>query len=338
MPVKFHSIPMPNTYLRQFFRFLGSHEDFLNNTSETFATLSKLGGGNSFKDYCQFFRNAKAVLDNPAIGLKLGQVNQLSNMHGPLSTAIYNCETLYECFELMYHYVSLRVPFITLQWLEDNERVGLRIIFKEKIDDIHPSLTETLMHAMTSIVSMMSRNENNLGTLELDYCAPEYVQDYYQAFPVSIISFEQPNIQFYIPKTMCHYRTVTEPDPIIKKTAIARCEELLKGAVTCMTTSEKTLQLFAENPGKIWSQVDISRQLNISTRTLQRRLKDEGPSYQELQKRWLMNEAKELLSDNRLAVESVGLLLGYSDVSSFRRAVRQWYGVSPQALRIQIKN
>jgi AraC-like DNA-binding protein len=66
---------------------------------------------------------------------------------------------------------------------------------------------------------------------------------------------------------------------------------------------------------------------------LQRRLRDESTSYQGALIEFRRDAAPALLRDGRLAVSEVAFLLGYEDPSSFQRAFRQAFGVSPRDFR-----
>lgn len=327
----------PNTYLRQFFRYLGSRECLLNNTAETATTLAELGGTHSFQDYCQFLRNAREEFNDPAIGLRLGRINQLSSMHGPVGTAIYNSSTLYDCLEILHRYGHLRYSVIELHWVENDEIVGLEVTFKEDTGDMHPSATEILLLAIIGMIAMVSRHDIQLCSLELNYPAPSYFRDYQQAFRVSSIQFSRPATRILIPKHTAIHATDTDFDPQLRASAIERCEELLKGSSQGTTTSAIVTQLFTDNPGQLWSLTTIAKHLNMSPSTLQRRLKEENIRFQQLQSAWLMTEARHLLSDQTLSIEIVALLLGYSDVSTFRQACNRWYGIPPNDLRRQLK-
>ena len=124
-----------------------------------------------------------------------------------------------------------------------------------------------------------------------------------------------------------------DPDPLLRAAAIERCEELLRGALDSNSTRERVTQIFADNPGHLWTLKAMARHLNMSERTLQRRLTEEGARYRQLHNEWLMGEARKLLREKNLSIESISQLLGYSDVSNFRQAFRRWYGVSPMAYR-----
>ncbi|MDH3889417.1 MAG: AraC family transcriptional regulator [Gammaproteobacteria bacterium] len=68
----------------------------------------------------------------------------------------------------------------------------------------------------------------------------------------------------------------------------------------------------------------------LSTRTLQRRLADEGWSYRELLNEVRFEAAVDLMQDTDYAISDIASLLGYSDPSHFARAFRRMAGVSPR--------
>ena len=76
----------------------------------------------------------------------------------------------------------------------------------------------------------------------------------------------------------------------------------------------------------------LASQLNLSPRTLRRRLAQSNTSLQEVRQRALNARAKRLLSQDHLACE-VAEELDYSDERSFRRAFIRWNGISPSKFR-----
>jgi len=73
--------------------------------------------------------------------------------------------------------------------------------------------------------------------------------------------------------------------------------------------------------------------LAISARTLQRRLRDDGTSFNELRDGFRREMATRLLAQPDLAIYEIALLLGYSELSTFYRAFRRWTGTSPRQHR-----
>lgn len=77
----------------------------------------------------------------------------------------------------------------------------------------------------------------------------------------------------------------------------------------------------------------VATELATSARSLQRRLTDEGLSFQALLSETRHQLALEYLGDPRLAIMEVAFMLGYEDQNSFFRAFRQWEGQTPSAWR-----
>lgn len=67
----------------------------------------------------------------------------------------------------------------------------------------------------------------------------------------------------------------------------------------------------------------------MSSRTLQRRLRQENTRYQQMLDDWLKITALRYLSQEQLSTEVTAAMLGYSDETNFRRAFKRWYGVPP---------
>lgn len=77
----------------------------------------------------------------------------------------------------------------------------------------------------------------------------------------------------------------------------------------------------------------LARSLHLSERTLQRRLAEEGCSYQQLLADTRRQLAEQHLREGRLPAAEIALLLGYSEPSVFFRAFRQWTGLTPGEYR-----
>jgi AraC-like DNA-binding protein len=78
----------------------------------------------------------------------------------------------------------------------------------------------------------------------------------------------------------------------------------------------------------------IARTLAVSQRTLQRRLADEGTTYQAVLDDVRREMAERHLHDTALAIAEISFLLGYSEPAAFHRAFKRWHGVTPQTYRV----
>ncbi len=73
----------------------------------------------------------------------------------------------------------------------------------------------------------------------------------------------------------------------------------------------------------------VAKKLAMTPRTLQRRLSDEGVSYQSVVDALRAELADRYIEGEGLSITEVAFLLGYAEASSFARAYRRWKGKSP---------
>ncbi|SFE75989.1 transcriptional regulator, AraC family [Variovorax sp. OK212] len=83
-----------------------------------------------------------------------------------------------------------------------------------------------------------------------------------------------------------------------------------------------------------WPELDrLAQHLHMSGTTLQRRLHQEGMSYQRLKDDLRRDIAIDLLSSASMPVSEVAARTGFVEASAFHRAFKKWTGVSPGAYR-----
>lgn len=79
---------------------------------------------------------------------------------------------------------------------------------------------------------------------------------------------------------------------------------------------------------------DVGRRLGMSARTLQRRLADQGYTYQGLVDDARRELSERLLRQTEYSVSDIAFLTGFSEQSAFTRAFRRWSGETPRSFRI----
>lgn len=80
----------------------------------------------------------------------------------------------------------------------------------------------------------------------------------------------------------------------------------------------------------------VSRKLAVSTRTLQRRLQDEGTTFQQTLDTLRNSLAHHYLRNTAMSSAEISFLLGFEDSNSFARAFQAWTGKTPQTVRSEI--
>lgn len=81
------------------------------------------------------------------------------------------------------------------------------------------------------------------------------------------------------------------------------------------------------------SDESIADALHMTARTLHRRLKEDGESFRSVLKAVRQDLAEQYIADDSLTLTEITFLLGFSEMSSFSRAYKNWTGVSPSEAR-----
>jgi AraC-like DNA-binding protein len=100
------------------------------------------------------------------------------------------------------------------------------------------------------------------------------------------------------------------------------------------TTAERVRAALLEMlPAGDGSMAGVARELAMSTRTVQRRLKEEGTTFQDVLSDTRESLALHYLSASDMSAGEISFLLGYDDQRSFYRAFHAWTGKTPQLMR-----
>jgi AraC-like DNA-binding protein len=82
-----------------------------------------------------------------------------------------------------------------------------------------------------------------------------------------------------------------------------------------------------------YSMANIASKLAVSNRTLQRRLREEGTTFQKVLDELREELARHYLSTTDYTSVEISFLLGYEEPNSFFRAFRAWTGQTPEIVR-----
>ncbi|RFM30665.1 AraC family transcriptional regulator [Deminuibacter soli] len=80
---------------------------------------------------------------------------------------------------------------------------------------------------------------------------------------------------------------------------------------------------------------DIAANFNVSTRSLQRKLKEEGVSFQQLAEQARKSLALHYIDSGNYQFKEISYMLGYNELSAFTRAFKRWTGTTPASYQKQ---
>ncbi len=124
-------------------------------------------------------------------------------------------------------------------------------------------------------------------------------------------------------------------DARVHDMALRRCAERMAARPDPATTSTTVRRVLLASGPPFLDLVGTAKRLAMSSRSLRRRLRDEGTSF-----RCIVDEVRSMVADKWLddpsrSITEIGLDLGYTDAANFARAYRRANGLSPSAARKQ---
>ena len=90
-------------------------------------------------------------------------------------------------------------------------------------------------------------------------------------------------------------------------------------------------------PSGIPSLIQVAEHVNLSPRTLKRRLAEKSKSFRELVQEIQEETALDLLLNSHKSLSEITFLTGFSELSAFNRAFKRWKGEAPSSYRSSIK-
>jgi len=92
-------------------------------------------------------------------------------------------------------------------------------------------------------------------------------------------------------------------------------------------------KIIEQLPGGVPKQGDIAKMLQMSQRSLQRRLKEEKASFKNLLESTRQALAEKYLRESHRSIGEIAYLLGFSESGNFNRAFKRWTGKTPGEFR-----
>lgn len=203
------------------------------------------------------------------------------------------------------------------------------------ITPIHDSkhlLAEIALLSWHRYASWLIADSLPLTEIRFNYPAPTYANEYTYLFPGQHV-FDANELALVFPTA--YLQRPTKQNDGSLKSFMSRCPlELFRRykADYSLTTELKRLlnkQITSNN-----TSVDsIADQLHMTTRTLMRKLKDEGTTFLHIKNLVRRDRAIHLLTHYTIPINEVAEHVGFSDPAVFTRAFRSWTGKTPKQYR-----
>ncbi|MCY1274418.1 putative HTH-type transcriptional regulator [compost metagenome] len=216
--------------------------------------------------------------------------------------------------------------------LLDERGDELRLIYRP----LHPELPATrtrVLALMAFWVQMMVPLLDDFRLLRADFghAEPAELAPYAEVFGAPL-RFAASDYALVLPASLRGAPLIQANPPLqqlLRQHAEALLARLPSEGLVARVVTLLGAQLAHGEPDR----AELARTLHLSERTLQRRLAEEGSSYQQLLNDTRRQLAERHLRDGQLPAAEIALLLGYSEPSVFFRAFRHWTGLTPGEYR-----
>ena len=171
-----------------------------------------------------------------------------------------------------------------------------------------------------------------LRALRFRHAEPAHRSEYDRIFAVPI-SFGADRDGMLIDEGFLQLR-LPAANPYVARLLSERADALLSELDSSMSVRGRVEQLLKSRlrSGQA-AMAGVARDLGLSRRTLARRLKAEGTTFEQVLTGLRHEIAMQRLAGDGASVSQTAYLLGFSDPAAFSRAFRRWTGRSPSAFR-----
>lgn len=190
---------------------------------------------------------------------------------------------------------------------------------------------ETLISALMHLMRTFSGNNDVTYTrIGFRHDEPKNKNLYEQFFNCEVL-FNASELFYEAPEQILHL-PIQHADPSLQRVLSKQAEDLMADAQQDNGFLDEFRKVLVKSMrvGKA-NQKYIAAELNISTRTLHRRLQEIGLLFKSMLEHTRTQLAKDYLDKKQLNMAEIALLLGYSEQSAFCRAFTSWVGMSPLA-------
>ncbi|MCG7199159.1 AraC family transcriptional regulator [Marinobacter pelagius] len=286
------------------------------------------------EQFQHFIHQLVEQADNPILGLETGDFVQPGS-YSVLGYITMSCSTLGEAVARIAPFERLVGDMGTTRLSVQGDTLTLTWNCNYEDPLVRPHLVDNVFASWINYARWLADDTTTSPTavhLRRQSPGPELEAAYQERWhcPVTFGAHED---CITLPKALLEIR-LRQPDPLLRKTLEAHALTQLASLETDsdLTTRVKHSIQKQLNHG-ITRQDLVAEDLGLTSRTLQRKLSQEGVSYQRLLDDVRQQMAEDYLKNTDMAIPDIALRLGYSETTSFHRKFKAVAGKTPGEFR-----
>ena len=267
----------------------------------------------------------------PGFSVRVGQQMKIED-YGVLGLSWRTCYKAGEIFERSERYFKLLSNTYVFK-VEKHQGLSYVHLFREGYRRGIELSNEATFAATVVVLSAITERKISPVSVSFKHDPPADLQSYFEAFQCLILFNQKDNFISY--KTSDLELRTAKADASINQFLVERVEEETKGIEVSPNKIVSDIEQLIMDalPGGIPSIDLVCEHIGMSTRTLTRRLAENGSTFRDLIKKTQERIAKDLLTNTPRNVGEIAFEIGFSDQSAFNRAFKRWTGKSPVEFR-----
>ncbi|MFG2126886.1 AraC family transcriptional regulator [Streptomyces sp. NPDC048751] len=281
----------------------------------------------------RILRRAAKNLERPDLGLRLAAYQDMS-MLGPLALAVGNCDTVGEGLDCASRFLFVHNQGIRLTRTDDPERyAGVGAV---EYRMVHPDIP----YEPQTIDAGLGLLHRNLITMSGGYDLlgvylphpPLTDESVYAEFFGAPVRFNAGRALLRVPTKLFAQPMSTPVNPELRRMVVEYLETHYTDPRDSLTTTVRSA--VGRALGTVPARIDlVAEWLHMHPRTLQRRLAQEGTSFQAILDDVRKNAAHRLLTGTDMPFSQVASLVELAGQAALTRAARRWFGRTPTQVR-----
>ena len=278
----------------------------------------------------ELLEQIQEIEKKPALGLIIGK-HMRPQHSGALGYLIMHCQTLGEALIRFKRYQSLLHNFSEVQ-LEG--RPNSLVMSWDVKQGLSTQLSdEIFLSGLMTFVQLITDRKDVLPVSVQFSHQVSYDKKYYEAIMGCPVSFGHERVSIEIPVKALGL-PINSRDPYLLTLLESHANALITPTEQKDRFIESLQDIIVESLSHTCPTLNsVAKQLNMSSRTLHRRMESRGMNFKQFLQQTREKLAKLYLKDPSLSLNEIAFLLGYSEHSAFTRAFKQWFGVTPKEFR-----
>ncbi|MDG2472546.1 MAG: AraC family transcriptional regulator ligand-binding domain-containing protein [Pseudomonadales bacterium] len=279
------------------------------------------------------YASAEKASNNPDLGLTVGRISFLTGLNLQLYMGNI-CHDVRDYLNLMPSLLKLKGDIGELQTRKQDQSIIVEWKPLSAGSNNRRHLSDEVLAATALVFDSLCILPIPIQEAHFSYSRPADTRRLQAAFG-SHLRFDQPVSALYFDRKILNYPLV-EQDYGASSSDSRRFQNLFDAEDSTDNFLSKLRRSITQYlpEGEIGLDT-VAADLNVSRRTLQRRLRDKGTQFSQVLQDVRLHLAVRYLSDKRLAMAEIAFLLGYSDQATFSNAFKSWYGMSPSEYRLK---